>query len=262
MEGLVVSRTSGTIAVILQCRAAAGHCLAERFANRASKRVELWIGERACRCERMDPRCEKCFVGIDIADAGKNALIEQYSFDHTSRLMNASFQLPAGDRQRIRSENRPSFGEELFIRRKRPQAAEAARITEEEFSLAGGGLENPPTVNVGCRMFVGRCVISASRTVYPALTRHAKVDADRRTAFADDRELLAVTLKPADALVEKQRMLQRFTPSTIAGTSHDVRPMHAHVRYDRPDQRGFKRVLEVFDFRQFRHIANDIPRGR
>ena len=57
----------------------------QRLAHRVAQRLALRARELARRAQRVDPRAEQRLVGVDVADAGDLALVEQERLDRRAR---------------------------------------------------------------------------------------------------------------------------------------------------------------------------------
>ena len=134
-------------------------------------------------------------VSVDVADPGHYALVKQGRLDRASGPRQELPEGPGVDSQGIRAEPGPTHRDQIIERRVAPQPAESPRVAKDE---------PPPFAEVPDTMHVVVTMKPFAGWAVPQLPGHPQVHTDGRTAARDDRQLLAVTLQPFDALAHQE----------------------------------------------------------
>lgn len=78
---LMVTGFARAVAVVAEGRAAVCDAFAQDLPDSFCQAPALCCAQAACRAARVDPREEQGFVGVDVAEPGDAALIEQEGLD-------------------------------------------------------------------------------------------------------------------------------------------------------------------------------------
>jgi hypothetical protein len=191
--------------------------------------------ERRGRPQRVQPRCPQRFVGVDVADARDERLVEEERLQ--SPLPRPKAAAERADRQLVRQRLWPYRGERVVGRDVEPDPAELANVPKADLAAI---LEREDKADV--------------RVVWPSLwhdeelTGHLQVDRQERSAGKVDHELLAA---PADGLDPAAG----HTVGERLQTEVAERPSPARLGID--DRRANDEPAQVagngFDLGQLRH---------
>lgn len=128
MKVLKRPRAALGIDIIAESASAVAEGLAESLFDRAVEPIDQVRCKGVTGREGMNPRGEKGFVDIDIAQSGDNMLIQEGIFNRAAGLMKSVQQLLRSERQRL--------GTHLPVRRIGTQPenpAKSARVSETKF---------------------------------------------------------------------------------------------------------------------------------
>src|SRR5262249_11527674 len=134
---LVTTAQARAADVIADRRAAQGDGAGENLDDRLAQALGLAARDLAPQKTRMQPRLEKCLVGVDVADAGDEPLVEQARLEIAAGLAQAV--LPRGRVESERFGAEPVRLEESIERGsivEERDAAEAAHVTKAELFIA------------------------------------------------------------------------------------------------------------------------------
>jgi hypothetical protein len=157
------------------------------------------LGERVGRSIGADAGAKERLVGIDVADAGHDGLVEENGFDRGVAMSLGSERRRdnlGGGREGIGPSGTPPRVEPMAIR-DGDETSEAPRIAKDESFDASGEFPLRVTVAGRQRRGVGR--------LQDELTAHAEVDAEDPTVLAADRQLLPSAIERSDASADEHR---------------------------------------------------------
>lgn len=250
------------IAVVPKGGSAAADGGGKNRSDRFGEPEDLVAIERAGLAMRRDARREKALVGVDVAESGHDRLIKQGDLDRPGGPREArakAFGKVVGRvRQAIGTKPPHSIGPKRFVIGIDDKVAKPPRIDVPQEERSQRRLERPADVLVGKRRR------SADRRLDPHASGHAQAHPKRSTRTRlDDRELLAMPLEPFDRRAKERRPASRL----LVGPRREARRLdeRASPHRDRLDPRRdedrFERAAKAFDFRKFRHRAEDASGG-
>ena len=115
----------------------------EDLAERVTEALKLSTGEAAGYAAGADAGAEKAFVGVDVADAGEESLIEKGGFDRGPAAAEKGGEGFCADGEGLEAGGEECGGiAEIFV----DEATEAARIDKAKLTAAG---ESEAGVSVG-----------------------------------------------------------------------------------------------------------------
>src|SRR5688572_27693588 len=103
-------------------------CPAQYQLDSAGEFLHLLLTEAIARGSRVNPAVEERFVGVYVADAGENALIEQGSLDGPAGFGEPLVEVVTPNLQRLRS--KPTLA--AFAIAQPPQPAKSARVAKSQ----------------------------------------------------------------------------------------------------------------------------------
>ena len=249
--GLVVAGAAVCIDVVAQGGPAGADGACEGLADGPAEAAGLLAVEGASRLQRVDSGAKEGLVGIDVADAGDDLLIEQRRFDRPAGGGQGGSQVVVADGQRIGPEPGPVDGLQRSARIEGGQPAESTRIAEDQAVARRVCGEAPDDVEV---IFAGWLAACGKED---ELAAHAQLHEQRRgIPVGDDGELLAMAAQFADAAAFQQRAAHahgRGSGNAQMLKADHVVPRDVHSRHGAAKETGGECAEEMFDFGKFGH---------
>jgi len=232
MKKLKSTPASFGVHVIAKRRTALVDRSAKQPPHRVDQAAQLRGRQRSGGAKRVQASSVQELVDVNVSESGDATLIEQGRFDREAAALKLSAKSSRRDPQGVFAESGEAVLGQGFGVQVSPQAAEAARVVEEQHTSV---VERPDDVSVR----VGRVAEGES-------AGHAQVDGESASRSADQRQLLAMTEEAHEPIAGKQGL-----GGSIAG--HDVVPLQTDVLHTRVGDRLFERSPNGLDFGQLGH---------
>lgn len=190
--------------------------------------------EAGSRGQRMDPGKEKSFVHIDIAQAGKDRLVQEDRLQAAAAGVEAGGENLEREVERVRTETQRNHS-----RRPPAEAAELADVVKNEQIL----VELQQSAGMGPRSGIPK-----------KLAGHPQVNVEG-TRIEAEEEVFAQAVKAGDACAGEAG--SEFGRLVVGG----VRGQESRSGDDAAGEQGRKRAADGLDFGKFRHGIRGSGRG-
>jgi len=212
-------------------RALVGQCLTQHLTDGLVEPLDLVTGQGVCFALGMDARHKESFVGVDVADASDELLVEQQGLEGSLALPDESRKL--GEGKILGQGFRPQTAHHLVLVSDQVDPSEFAHVKKAQLSSV-------VQVKDGVAIFVGRSVAGPDRQ----LSGHLEVDEEAVAPGQVEDEILASSpyakyLPTSDASLELGH----------GGLGDNVLPSYADAGKGAADERPPQAVDDGFDFR-------------
>jgi hypothetical protein len=247
MATLIVSRLTRSVTEVGYGGAAHFDGVAKNVLERAAKLGCFLLTERGTEARRMDSGAPETFIGVDIADAAKDGLVEEESFDTRAPGTDACGECFGVDFERLGSKAQELVAQELAGQIGHPP--ETARVGVAEFSAIVEFEED-----------VGVLAVRRGGGLRSKVAGHTKVNEKSGLLFTVFRHRMAIG--EARRKTQQHELAEPFDGFDAAtrkmllegnGIVDEIGFAEADGKNAAAGDRGGKSASDGFDFRKFGH---------